>query len=200
MPAEEVIVDFADARERPASQVRSTLVTTSIQAIRAHGRFDDYAKLLPAELRATILTVVAGVWLPINVAEGHYSACNELGLSPQEQFAIGQEVGHRVQGTMLGLLVRTAKQAGLTPWTGLGQSTKLYERLFQGGSVRVVKLGPKEARVEMVNNRLFAFSYFRNAFRGLVCAGAMLFCEKAYAHELPRLTGPTTMGVRVSWA
>lgn len=63
-----------------------------------------------------------------------------------------------------------------------------------------MKLGPKEARLEMVNNQLFALSHFRNGFRGLTCAGAELFCEKAYAHELPRLTGPTSLGLRVSWA
>lgn len=200
MPAEEVIVEFDASRERPASHTRSTLITTSIQTLRAHGRFADYEKALPRELSDTILTVVAGMWLPMNVAEAHYGACNALGLSIQEQFAIGKEVGDRVQGTILGLLVRTAKQAGLTPWTGLSQCKKLYERLFQGGAVKLVKLGPKEARIEVVNNRLFSFAYFRNGFRGLACAGAELFCEKAYAHELPKLSGPTSLGLRVSWA
>ena len=200
MAAEEIMVDFTPSRERPASHTRSTLVTTSVQAIRAHGRFDDYQKLLPAELRETILTVVAGVWLPMNVAMAHYAACNGLGLSPQEQYAIGMEVGDRVQGTMLGLVVRTAKHAGVTPWAGLAQCTKLYERLFQGGSIRLTRLGPKEARFEIVNNRLYVHTYFRNAFRGVVCAGAQLFCQKAYAHEVPKLTGATSVGLRVSWA
>jgi hypothetical protein len=200
MPTEEVIVEFTPSRESPASQTRSTLLTTSLQAIRAHGRFPEYQKLLPRELSDTIVTVVAGVWLPIDIAVAHYSACNALDFSIQEQTAIGMEVGDRVQGTMLGLLVRTAKQAGLTPWTGLSQCNKLYDRLFRGGSVKLIKLGPKEARLEVVNNRLFALAYFRNAFRGLVCAGAQLFCEKAYVHELPKLTGTTSLGMRVSWA
>ena len=104
-----------------------------------------------------------------------------------------------MQGTMLGLLMRTARQEALTPWAGLVQCNKLYDRIFQGGSCRLIKLGPKEARLEVVNNRLFSLEHFRNGFRGIVCAGAELFCEKAYAHELPKLSGATNLGVRISW-
>jgi hypothetical protein len=105
-----------------------------------------------------------------------------------------------VQGTILGLLVRTAKSAGTTPWAGLTHCTQFYERLFMGGSVQLVKLGPKEARLDTVNNPLFAFPYFRNAYRGIVCSGTELFCEKAYAVELPKYTSDTALGLRVSWA
>jgi len=200
MAAGETIVDFTEARDTPASHTRSTLITTSMQTIRNRGRFEDYEKGLSPEVKETLLSVVAGVWLPIELATAHYTACEGLELPQKEQFAIGMEVGKRVQGTMLGLVVRTAKQAGLTPWMGLGQSDRLYERLFQGGSVKLVKLGPKEARMEVVNNPLFALAYFRNGFRGIVCAGAQMFCEKVYAHELPKLTSATTLGLSISWA
>ena len=52
----------------------------------------------------------------------------------------------------------------------------------------------------LVNNPLFALAYFRNGFRGIVYAGAQLFCEKVYAHELPKLTSATTLGLSISWA
>ena len=198
--AEQVVVPFTSARSQPATEARSTLLTTSVQAMRAHGHFARYEQALDKELKETILTAVAGMWLPLEVAMAHYAACDSLKLSSQEELAIGREVGERVQGTLLGLLVRTAKTAGLTPWAGLSHATKLWERLFQGGSVQVIKLGPKEARLEMVNNRLFSIAYFRNAFRGLTYGGAELFCEKAYVHELPKLTNDTTLGLRVSWA
>jgi hypothetical protein len=197
---EEVLVEFSTSRETPASHARSTLITTSIQAIRARGRFEVYEKSLPPELREAILSVVPGVWLEIDLAMAHYAACDGLGLSAQEQFAIGAEVGGRVQGTMLGMIARTAKDMGLTPWTPLGQCDRLYERLFQGGSIKLTKLGPKDARMEIVNNRLFAFAYFRNGFRGLVCAGAELGCRKAYAHELPRMGSETALALRISWS
>ena len=115
---------------------------------------------------------------------------------------MGSEVGERVQGSVLGVVVRTARRsAGLTPSDlGLGHATRLYERIFRGGSVQILKLGPKEAQVEVVNNRLFALGYFRNAFRGLVIGGLQLFCEKVYVHELPKLTNETAIGLRISWA
>jgi hypothetical protein len=200
MASEEILVDFTAGRDILISEARSTLITTSIQAIRARGRFDEYERVVAPEHRETILTVVAGVWLPISVAAAHYAACNALGWSPDQQLDMGMEVGRRVQGTMLGLMVRTAKQAGLTPWAGLTQCTKLHERLFNGGSVKLVKLGPKEARIEMVQNPLFAFPYFRNAFRGVILAGGALFCEKMYVHELLRHGGSDSLGLRISWA
>jgi hypothetical protein len=200
MAVEEIVVPFDEGKHKPATDLRSTLLTTSIQSLRARGLYDRYTGLLPAAHREAILTSVAGVWLPMNVGVAHYTTCDSLGLAAAEQFAIGQEVGDRVQGTLLGLVVRTAKTAGLTPWAGLSNCTRLYTRLFQGGSVRLVKLGPKEARLELVNNALSASPHYRNGFRGVAVAGAELFCQKAYGTELPRLTSPTTFAMRISWA
>jgi hypothetical protein len=200
MAQEEIVVDFTEGREKPAWEIRSTLLTTSIQAIRARGRYDAFAKAVPEKWRETILTVVAGSWLPLEVGAAHYAACDKLGFSVQDQFQIGREVGARIQGTVLGLFVRTARTSGATPWTGLSQCNRLYERVLKGGSVRLVKLGPKEARIEIVNNTLVAHSHFRNGLRGIVCAGGELFAEKVYVHELPRHTTSKDFGMRVSWA
>ncbi len=198
--AEEIVSPFPAQRAHPASEMRSTLLTTSIQSLRAHGHLEVYSKTVSSEFRETILTTVAGIWLPIALGIAHYKACDQLKLPPSEQVAIGKEVGDRVQGTILGLVVRTAKQAGLTPWTGLGSGNRMYERLFIGGGLCLIKLGPKEARMEIVNNPLFGFTYFRNGFRGIVATGAELFCAKAYVHELPKLTSATSLGLRISWA
>jgi len=197
---EEIVSPFPPLKSHPASEMRSTLLTTSIQSLRAHGHLEQYTKTVSKEYRDAILTTVAGIWLPLAIGIAHYTACDRLNLPPSEQFAIGKEVGDRVQGTILGLLVRTAKQAGLTPWTGLSSGNRMYERLFVGGGVCLTKLGPKEARLEVVNNQLFGLAYFRNGFRGIVATGAELFCEKAYVHELPKLTSATSLGMRVSWA
>jgi hypothetical protein len=69
-----------------------------------------------------------------------------------------------------------------------------------GGGVCLIKLGPKEARLETANNPLFSKGYFRNGYRGIVCAGTELFCERAYAVELPKYTDETRQGLKVSWA
>jgi len=200
MAAGETIVDFTEARDTPASHTRSTLITTSMQTIRNRGRFEDYEKGLSPEVKETLLSVVAGVWLPIELATAHYTACEGLELPQKEQFAIGMEVGKRVQGTMLGLVVRTAKQAGLTPWMGLGQSDRLYERLFQGGSVKLVKLGPKEARIEIAGWPCAASNYCRVGVRGVIPAMTDLFCQKSYTHEIPTLTTKSSVAYLVAWA
>lgn len=200
MAVEEVIVPFDEGKDHLATHLRSTLLTTSLQSLRAHGYYDRYAALLPAQDRDAVLTSVAGVWLPMAVGVAHYKACDALGLAAAEQFAIGREVGDRVQGTLLGLVVRTAKTAGLSPWAGLSNCTRLYLRLFQGGSVRLVKLGPKEARLELVNNPLAASQHYRNGFRGVAVAGAELFCQKVYGTEMPKMTTPTGFALRLAWA
>ena len=197
---EEVLVPFGPTRDQPTTELRSTLLTTSLQTLRSRGLLDAYFKALPPEHHDAVTHVVAGVWLPIDLGIAHYRACDSLGLQWEQVLSIGKEVGERVQGTVLGLMVRTAKSTGLAPWTALRNGMVFYERGFRGGAVGIVKLGPKEARVELVGNPLCAVSYFRQGIRAVTSTGAELFCEKAYTVELPRLTTSTSMGYRLSWA
>jgi hypothetical protein len=199
-PPREVVVTFTESRDQPAAEARSTLLTTSIQALRARGHATRYEEALRSEAKQPILTVVAGVWLPIDLAVAHYEACEALGLPVEEQLGMGIEVGERVQGTMLGLVARTAKTAGVTPWTGLAHAARLYERIFRGGAVQVSKLGPKEAELELVNNRVFGIDYARNGLRGVTLGGLKLFAEKVYVHEMPTHGSPSTFVMRISWA
>jgi hypothetical protein len=64
--------------------------------------------------------------------------------------------------------------------------------------VAVVKLGPKEARVELVGLPLLAIPYFCHGYRGVFAAAVELFCERVYvsdahAGDEPRAT------FRLSW-
>ncbi len=199
MPSEEVLIPFGAAREQRATELRSTLLTTSLRSLRAHGLLDAYMKVLPKEHHEAIANIVAGVWMPIDLGVAHYSACDALALTPEQILAVGKEVGERVQGTILGLMVRTAKTSGLTPWAGLKNCPLLYERMFIGGAVSVVKLGPKEARVELVSNPLFGIPYFRQGLRALATSGIELFCERAYSYDVQRLSGPSSFAFRLSW-
>lgn len=197
-----IIVPFSHPRESTplATKVRSTLIASSLQSLRRRNRFDAYLALLAPEIREAILEAVAGVWLPIEIGVAHYRACDALGLSATEQYAIGREVGERVHGTFLSAMVRAAKSAGVTPWNAIAYTGKLYVRLFEGGDVCVVQLGPKEARCEMVQNAIVGIPYFRNAFRGLYAVGIELFCTKAYVQEVPRRSTDTSCILRMSWA
>lgn len=183
-----------------ATQVRSTLITTSQQALRSRGLFDRYLSLLSGAGREAAAASVAGQWLPMAVALAHYRACDGLGFTAQEQIRMGLEVGERVHGTFLGVMVRSAKTAGVTPWNALGYTQKLFDRLFQGGGdIAVMKLGPKDARADVVGVPLVRVPYFRNGFRGLYQAGVGLFCEKVYAHDASPPSSDDTFAVRISW-
>jgi hypothetical protein len=184
-----------------ATQVRSTLIATSLQSIRTRGLYDRYVKLLQGPHKETVLTAVAGCWFSIEAAVAHYRACDALRLDTSLLLAMGMDVGNRVHGTFLGMMVRTARTAGVTPWLALAQSAKLHGRLFSGGGgVAVTELGPKDARIDLVGNPLCELDYFRIGMRGVYQAAVQLFCSSVYTVELSRSRAPRATAMRVSWA
>jgi hypothetical protein len=181
--------------------VRSTLIASSIASLRRHELFDSYLAYLSTESRDAVLSSVAGQWLPMEVAWAHYEACNQLGLSVLETFEIGAEVSYKIHETFLGVMVRMAKNAGVSPWMILPKGNVLYARLFRGGGgTQVLKRGPKEARADLVGVPLLGIPYFRHATRGLYHAGVSLFCIRAYVHEIDRESGPMRLALKVAWA
>jgi hypothetical protein len=182
-----------------ATSARSTLVTTSLQSLRARGLFERYERSLPPEDAEVLLTAVAGSWLPIAATLAHYRACDALGLDVGSQLDIAMEVGDRVHGTFLGMMVRTARTVGITPWSALAQSARLYGRLFCGGGIAVTQLGPKDARVDIVGNPLCAVDYFRVGVRGIYQAALRLFCLHVLTRELRRPRMPHAMSLRIAW-
>jgi hypothetical protein len=201
MAREEVILPFPLPRAQiePATHYRSTWIVSSLQSLRAAGHFDRYVVLLPVEMKSEILDAVAGVWMPMPIARAHYLACDALGLSSDEQLAMGASVGERAQGNVLSTVVRAARGAGVTPWTIIVQFQRLYARGCDGGAVAAFKIGPKDARVEFVGCELFDIDYFRHAFRGILLGIMSLFCKKAYVHETPK-HGRGEVTFHVQWA
>ena len=198
---EKVLVDLPRRRGELATEVRSTLLLSSIQSLRQKGLGGRYEANLSPEVRETVLTCVAGVWLPMTVGIAHYEACNALGLSLTDEVAMGYQVGERIQGSLVGLLVRAAKGAGTTPWTLLTNVNRLWDRVFQGGAgVSVTQVGPKEARVDLVGLPLLHVPYFRHAYRGTFLAAVELFASKAYVTEVGRRGEASGATYRVSWA
>jgi hypothetical protein len=185
-----------------AKQLRSTLIATSFEAIRKRELLGRYTELVSPTFKDTLLSTVAGLWLPIEAGVAHYEAVDRLGFSAEEQAGIGAEVSARIHDTLLGVVMKMATNAGVTPWTLLPKGNQLYGRLFQGGGgTRIIKLGPKEARADIVGVPILAVPYFRNAIRGLYQAGIQVFCTRCYAHEIvQRKAPPTSIALRLSWA
>jgi hypothetical protein len=198
--APEVILPLP-AKIEPLQHVRSTLLMSSYSTLRELGRSDAYLAKLPSRFHATILEGVAGTWVPVEVALAHYNACDMLGLSSEDQIAMGRRVGDRIQGTLLGTVVRMAKEAGVTPLTVLPHWQRFWNRACDGGGLYANKLGPKEVEMGMRAVILADCSYFRVAVRGLMQGLLDLFCRKSYVREhKPEKRKPGTGTFRIQWA
>jgi hypothetical protein len=198
---EEIIVPLSAPRDRigPVTQFRSTLLTSSLKSLRDRNLGEKYLALLPEKHHDAVRACIAGVWLPIDLGMAHYQACEALGLPLEAQLAIGQEVGLKIQGTFLGTMLKLATGAGVTPWLALGQYQRLWDRLMVGGGVVVTKVGPKEARLELVNVSLAGIPYFRTALRGVNTASCKLFCTAVYVEEVRKMCSPMSLGFKISW-
>lgn len=182
------------------SQVRSTLLASSVRALQTRGDFERYLLALPAPYHERIEQMVAGVWVPFEVAQAHYLACNALGYGQADFAQMGKDVGQRIHTSVLATVVAMAKNAGVDPWTILGQFRRLWERIMVGGALGVKKLGPKEAYIEVVSCQLVAIPYYRAAQRALFLGLIELFCTKAYASDVPRSLTTTGVTYRFAWA
>ena len=201
--AEEVHVPFP-ARTKQlvpvATQFRSTWLTSSLRAIKDRGRLDEYLRHLPPQHHTVVLNSVAGVWVPVDVAVAHYEAADALHFSMSELLTIGREVHVQANASVFSLLVKLASGAGATPWTAFSQFRRLWERVWVGGGVGVFRLGPKEARIELVAWPCARSNYIRHALRGVIGGMVEMFCSKAYITDLPRHCTPMSLGYRCAWA
>jgi hypothetical protein len=184
----------------PIRHARSTVLLGSIATIRESGRLAEYeARLNPAH-RDILFNLVAGTWVPVDIAYAHYDACEHLAFPVEQQVANGRATFDKTSGTLLGTVIRMAKEAGVTPWNILPQFQRFWSRGYDGNGVAVYRLGPKEARVDVVQNRLCDSRYYRNALRGLTAGVTEMFCSKAYVNERPGIRLPMGVSFRVQWA
>jgi hypothetical protein len=176
----ELILGYPKPLE-PVTGVRSTLLTSSLTSLRARGLFERYDAQQTSPHRQTILNLMAGEWLPAEVAFAHYQACDALGLSVEEQIAMGKDVSRRIHETFLNLVVKAARGVGMTPWLLLPQGNKMQGRLAIGGGIRITKLGPKSVRVEFARFPHLVIPYARHGLLGLYTAAVELLASHVTA-------------------
>lgn len=193
----EVILPFP-AHIQPVRAIRSTVIVGSFGVLREQGLFDAYAAALPAEARDLLVNTVAAVWIPLDLGLVHYAACDSLGLSADTVAKLGRGVFDKIRGTLLGTTVRMAREVGVTPWKVLPHLQRFWDRAYQGGGLSVTKLGPKEARGDVVQAPMCDSVYFRNALRGLLVGVLELFCRKAYV-TIPSPGRPGAVSYQMQW-
>jgi hypothetical protein len=108
-------------------------------------------------------------------------------------------VSQRANATTLSFMSRLAQGAGATPWTILAQTPRLWASTADDGAISIERLGPKEARIDMVGYPLSGIRYNRISMQGIVLAVVELFCKKAYVREIASMCSERSLGMRVSW-
>jgi hypothetical protein len=197
--------EFQPFRAPPARlgrvrEVKSSIIVASIRGLRETGHFDDYAKLLPAAHRESMPLVVAGTWIPIETAVTHYTACQNLGLPPAEIIRMGGAMSVRLGPTLVTAVGAIARTTGMTPWAPLSQFQRTFESRFRGGGgTRVLKLGPREARVEVAGLALAGIPWFRYGYRGTLQTAGRLFAPRLLVTEIPTPAPEDLLAYKVAW-
>ncbi len=194
-PAVELIIDYKSPQGSKVTQVRGSLIASSLSTLRERGLFERYERLLDPVHRDHVLYCVAASWLPIEVAMAHYGACEAMGLGDRELDALGNEVSKRIMGTFLATMVRSARHVGSS--IPLRQYPRLWDRLMVGGSCKVSMFGPKDAHIESYGVPMFSYRYFRVAYAGLVRGASLLF--RSAAHVRVRNTSDDSLVLDLSW-
>ena len=198
----DVVVPFRVPRGQVqvGTEFRSTWLTASLDALRSHGLFERYLAQLPRADHEPVLQSVAGLWLPIRIAQSHYRACESLGLTTAEQLEMGRDVFRRLEKTIFSVVFRAAREVGVTPWSTLRMVPAAFERELRGGACGLFRVGPKDARLEIIGFPCAQFAYCRTALRAMATGLCELVCNKAYAQEIREFTSPTSVAYRVAWA
>lgn len=184
----------------PLTRVRSTLLSSSFLSLKERGIEARYLANLPRQYHDAIRFTPAGVWLPLEVASAHYTACDALGLSEAELRGMGGAVAKLATKSMLQMAVRVAGAAGVDPWIILSTSARYWARFYEGSGVRLVKTSPKDGRFDVIGNPLVRFQYCRVALGGIVHSLSAPFCRTIYVNEIAARHGPDRASYSIAWA
>jgi hypothetical protein len=143
------------------SHVRGTLLVASRDQLRASGRFAEYESFLSREVREELDAVLVASWQRVSLASEHYSAVDQLGFTDTEVAALTASAAEKLHGIFLSTLSKMVRSSGVTPWSVVPLSGKIWNRLFVGGAVAVAQEGPKDARIVVAGLPLIKSRYLR---------------------------------------
>lgn len=173
----EVIIPH-DAVVRPITAVRNSVVQGSLAMLRHLGLYERYVEHIDPAILQEISTNLGPHWMPVEVAHAHYRACDDMALSTEELEKMGQVAGQLARKTSI--VVATPEQnASFDLWDNAGRMQRVWKRLYQGGSVQVVKLGPATGLLEFRQFALQQYYYYRHA-----CLAALRGAHEALGLEI----------------
>ena len=151
-----------DLTRGPVRAVRRMLVHSSIAEIQQLGLYDEYLSKIDKPTLERIHELIGPGWMPVELAQAHYEACNRLSLSDEQIRATGMRAGEKM-GSQLIVGAQISSVAGER-----AAFSRMGRRLHEGGSTQYVKLGPQKLIIEHLGNPLFAERYYRIAHGGFM--------------------------------
>jgi hypothetical protein len=196
-----LLVDHTSSHGAEVTQIRGILLVKSVENLRAAGLFERYAAQLTPSLREQVEFAIASSWIPIEVAEEHYAACDRLGLTEQEIDRLGTLMAGSIGGTLMSALIKTTRGAGLDGmWTALKQCDRLWDRRYIGGGVTVIQTGPKDLILENHGISLAKSRHWRSGLRSYWLALGKLMTNVVYITPVrARQPHPHRVALAGSW-
>jgi hypothetical protein len=174
-------------RVEACRRVRSTLLFGSLRALRSHGHGEAYLARVDRGALDAISAIGVPQWLPMEIAEAHYAACDALRLSVEEMLAIGASVAPTA-ASGVSVILQAARTTGATPWTVLERAPKYWKRMYDGSALVITKRGPKDASIAIVRNSLARHPYWRIGLRGIIGELARALSSSAVVREVVQRT------------
>lgn len=186
---------------RPTTAVKYALLHSSLKKLEELGFLHRYMQLADPQVVEQVRSGLPSAWAAIELAHAHYGACDELALSADELSRIGWWVGDSVQATMLVSTAKKTRAADFEVWSAVGQLHRMWARLYQGGSVQVVKLGPKKKLLEIKGFTLNRHRYFRHAQLAALAATYAAVGNQVDSVKIVHYHGATDeLQIGISWS
>lgn len=200
-PTGEIVVDHISSEGPTVTHMRGLMVVSSLSNLRAAGLFPRYQDSLPAAHRDGILYAIASSWVPVELALAHYHTIDRLNLGPAEVRNLGALMAQKVAESILSVALRTLRDAGVsTIWRLLAQQDRVWDRMYQGGGVTVLKTGPKDVVLENHGLPLLESRYFRAAHVAYLHAVSSLFTKVVFTKQVrAREPHPHRIAIAGSW-
>jgi len=204
-PSARVVLEYTSPHGPKVTHVRGILLANAQTNLRELGVWERYLAALPAHARGPLASVIAASWIDIDVACLHYQIAgrilNEAGIGDREFAQIGDRLATRVAETLLGMLIRGSRNAGLEAFVFvMRQNGRMWDRMYMGGGCMVTQYGPKELVLEDHGNPLLGLHPFRVGYNAYMKAMSSLFCKTVFVRpERASLPGNDRLATRFSW-
>jgi hypothetical protein len=123
--------------------------------------------------------------LPLTAARERSGGAPRPTRGARRVHGLGERVGERIQGTLL-VAAKNKRAEDIDLWNAEGPLHRVWARTYQGGSLQVVKLGPKLKLVETRGIVLNRYHYYRKASLAVLRAAHAALGAEISAVEMER--------------